>query len=195
MPNALYDLPTLGPKQEIVPERNALLDFLMQANYGGGHGLANQLGGLLDLIQHPVQSAQGMYQAVSHPMQTANALADYAKGSVASPMAFAQFVGENVGPGSFRNLAKKGPPISEMTAYHGSPHKFDKFDSTKIGTGEGAQAYGHGLYFAEDPKVAGSYARTLSNRDMSGYANAHMNAQNIVEKVGGDAAYAAEAIR
>jgi hypothetical protein len=28
---------------------------------------------------------------------------------------------------------------------------------SKIGTGEGAQAYGHGLYFAERPEVAGTY--------------------------------------
>jgi len=35
-----------------------------------------------------------------------------------------------------------------MTVWHGSPHKFDKFDICKIGTGEGAQAYGHGLYLA-----------------------------------------------
>jgi GNAT superfamily N-acetyltransferase len=31
-----------------------------------------------------------------------------------------------------------------ITAYHGSPHDFDRFDMGKIGTGEGAQAYGHG---------------------------------------------------
>jgi hypothetical protein len=43
--------------------------------------------------------------------------------------------------------------------YHGSPHKFDKFDSSKIGTGEGAQAYGHGLYLAENPKVATEYSK------------------------------------
>jgi len=48
------------------------------------------------------------------------------------------------------------------TVYHGSPHKFDKFDMSKIGTGEGAQAYGHGLYFAEAPEVAKSYADSLS---------------------------------
>jgi hypothetical protein len=42
-------------------------------------------------------------------------------------------------------------------AYHGSPHKFDKFDSKYIGTGEGAQVYSRGLYFAEDPKVARHY--------------------------------------
>lgn len=48
-----------------------------------------------------------------------------------------------------------------ITAYHGSPHTFDKFDMSKIGTGEGAQAYGHGLYFAENPNVAKSYADSL----------------------------------
>lgn len=43
------------------------------------------------------------------------------------------------------------------TVYHGSPHKFNKFDMSKIGTGEGAQAYGHGIYAAESPDVARSY--------------------------------------
>lgn len=47
------------------------------------------------------------------------------------------------------------------TVYHGSPHRFDKFDASKIGTGEGAQAYGHGLYFAESPGVARSYRDDL----------------------------------
>jgi hypothetical protein len=49
-----------------------------------------------------------------------------------------------------------------ITAYHGSPHRFDKFDMSKVGTGEGAQAYGHGLYFAENPSVAKDYANKLS---------------------------------
>jgi hypothetical protein len=42
-----------------------------------------------------------------------------------------------------------------IKAYHSSPHDFDKFDLAKIGTGEGAQVYGHGLYFAENPAVSG----------------------------------------
>lgn len=55
------------------------------------------------------------------------------------------------------------PRLGELgiTAYHGSPHKFDAFDASKIGTGEGAQAYGHGLYLAENPKVAQDYAKQL----------------------------------
>lgn len=52
-------------------------------------------------------------------------------------------------------------PIQGIRAYHGSPHDFDKFDMSKIGTGEGAQAYGHGLYFAESPGVAKSYRDDL----------------------------------
>ncbi len=46
-------------------------------------------------------------------------------------------------------------------AYHGSPHDFDKFSLDKIGTGEGAQAYGHGLYFAENEGVARGYRDAL----------------------------------
>jgi hypothetical protein len=46
-----------------------------------------------------------------------------------------------------------------ITAYHGSPYSFDAFDIAKIGTGEGAQSYGHGLYFAEHPEVAEAYKK------------------------------------
>jgi hypothetical protein len=49
-----------------------------------------------------------------------------------------------------------------IRAYHGSPHDFDKFSLDKIGTGEGAQAYGHGLYFAENEGVAKSYRDALT---------------------------------
>lgn len=48
-------------------------------------------------------------------------------------------------------------PPQGIRAYHGSPHDFDKFDISKIGTGEGAQVYGHGLYFAENENTAKSY--------------------------------------
>jgi hypothetical protein len=51
----------------------------------------------------------------------------------------------------------EGLGAQTLKAYHGSPHDFDQFSLSKIGTGEGAQAYGHGLYFAENPKVAGEY--------------------------------------
>ena len=53
-----------------------------------------------------------------------------------------------------------------MTAWHGSPHEVDKFSSDKIGTGEGAQAYGHGLYFAESRDVAEWYRKKLGARGL-----------------------------
>ena len=46
-------------------------------------------------------------------------------------------------------------------AYHGTPHDFEKFNLDKIGTGEGNQSYGHGLYFAENPEVAKEYQRNV----------------------------------
>lgn len=50
-----------------------------------------------------------------------------------------------------------------QSAYHGTPHKFEKFSTKKIGTGEGAQAHGWGLYFAEDKNVSEGYRKALTN--------------------------------
>ena len=53
-------------------------------------------------------------------------------------------------------------PFNALTAYHGTPHKIlGKFDISKVGTGEGAQAYGHGMYFAENPAVAKEYQKIV----------------------------------
>lgn len=49
-----------------------------------------------------------------------------------------------------------------QAAWHGSPHDFDKFDLGAIGTGEGNQVHGWGLYFAKDKKVSDLYRRELS---------------------------------
>jgi len=49
-----------------------------------------------------------------------------------------------------------------QSAWHGSPHDFDTFDLGAIGTGEGNQVHGWGLYFAKDKKVSGLYRRELS---------------------------------
>lgn len=49
-----------------------------------------------------------------------------------------------------------------QSAWHGSPHDFDTFDLGAIGTGEGNQAHGWGLYFAKDKKVSKLYKEVLS---------------------------------
>jgi hypothetical protein len=59
-----------------------------------------------------------------------------------------------------------GAARSARTAHHGTPHKVDKFTTDKIGTGEGAQVYGWGLYFAEEPRVAEDYRNKLGKPEV-----------------------------
>lgn len=49
-----------------------------------------------------------------------------------------------------------------QAAWHGSPHDFDEFDLGAIGSGEGNQVHGWGLYFAKDKKVSDLYRSELS---------------------------------
>ena len=70
------------------------------------------------------------------------------------------------GRGAKVGKTKKGIeelPESEdyITAYHGSGADFDEFDIGKIGTGEGVQAFGRGLYFAEEKLVGKEYQKAL----------------------------------
>lgn len=50
-----------------------------------------------------------------------------------------------------------------QSAWHGSPHIFDEFSTSFIGSGEGAQAHGWGLYFAKNRSVAEGYRSRLTN--------------------------------
>jgi hypothetical protein len=56
-----------------------------------------------------------------------------------------------------------------ITAYQGGPHSVGEegFLDEKIGTGEGAQAYGHGHYFAENEDIAKGYRDRLTDRTSS----------------------------
>ncbi len=51
-----------------------------------------------------------------------------------------------------------------LVLYHGSPHSFKNFDITKLGSGEGAQAFGHGLYFTNESDIAKGYANKLGSK-------------------------------
>jgi hypothetical protein len=64
-----------------------------------------------------------------------------------------------------------------IRAYHGTPHDFDRFDLGRIGTGEGAQVFGHGLYFAEAEGVAKAYREALSPFALDGVpaTDPHLN--------------------
>ena len=56
------------------------------------------------------------------------------------------------------------PNILHQSAYHGSPYRFDKFSLDHMGKGEGAQAFGWGLYFAKNKDIAEWYRDNLSSR-------------------------------
>ncbi|WP_043767457.1 GNAT family N-acetyltransferase [Algiphilus aromaticivorans] len=77
---------------------------------------------------------------------------------------------ENTGPGRDFEISEgmvREPRAEDFArAYHGTPHKVDKFQISNIGTGEGAQAFGHGLYFAESKGVAEYYRDAVSYRDV-----------------------------
>ena len=66
-------------------------------------------------------------------------------------------------------------------AYHGTPHTFKaeegaplgRFRSAQIGTGEGAQAYGHGLYFAGKKEVGEHYRKVLTDGSIKDFVKAY----------------------
>ena len=60
-------------------------------------------------------------------------------------------------------MRDRGSP-APMIFYHGTPHSFNRFDISKIGAGEGNQAYGHGLYFAGHEPVSEWYRHQLATR-------------------------------
>jgi hypothetical protein len=66
-----------------------------------------------------------------------------------------------------------------VAAWHGSPHDHDKFDSTKIGTGEGGAMFGKGHYFAGAKAVAEHYRDALSAGHVPDF-------EGLVEKAGID---------
>jgi len=117
-----------------------------------GQGIAGIGGGLLGSMAIP---GSGLLNAIDTSAQIAQA-------QTPGQMLLAAgggLLGEGI------NALSKPKVMQEMTAYHGSPHNFDEFKLDKIGTGEGAQAYGHGLYFAENPNVAAEYRGALTRRD------------------------------
>ena len=116
----------------------------------GATGLPAQEISVLDPNQAPYM--QGYSQG--EPIGYAGMAAPFAApAAVATGKALAPKLGQVT-----ENYMVKQGMIQPLTAYHGTPHNIQgQFDINKVGTGEGAQAYGHGMYFAEAPDVAKSY--------------------------------------
>jgi hypothetical protein len=132
---------------------------------GYGRGMAMNIGGLLDALS----------RLSSAPPTNLRETIGNAVGATGVP---SEQAGELIGgvPGTGTALkallagaAKAGPTLGLLgqMVYHGTPHKFDRFDLSKIGTGEGAQVYGHGMYFADSPQTAKSYREILSKNELA----------------------------
>ena len=136
-------------------------------NYLGGR-VANTLTGLLDFA--PV---------VSDLVGVGDTMTSYRQGDMLGTGINALATGVGVLPlvgGPASKAVKAGgnkvrSALRGIDAWHGSPHRFNNFSMSNIGTGEGAQAYGHGLYFAENKGVSENYAKVLGD-DMTAYQGA-----------------------
>jgi hypothetical protein len=123
----------------------------------GATGLPAQEMSVLDPNQAPYM--QGYSQG--EPIGYAGMAAPFtAPAAVATGKALAPKLGQVT-----ENYMVKQGMIQPLTAYHGTPHTIQgQFDINKVGTGEGAQVYGHGMYFAQNPAVAKEYQKSLSGR-------------------------------
>jgi len=156
----MESVPTVGNLPPTQPARRSLRTDLENLSSGIGQGIANQMEGVKGLITDPIGTVKGAYEGVKgivrDPSVLADALRYTADKAMSGPLGAGEVVGEMLGP------MRGKPPMAEIDVYHGSPHRFEEFDASKIGTGEGAQAFGHGIYLAENPEIARDYQVRLS---------------------------------
>ena len=161
----MESVPTVGNLPPAQPARRNLRTDLENLSSGIGQGIVNQMEGVKGLITDPVGTVKGAYEGVKgivrDPSVLADALRYTADKAMSGPLGAGEVVGEMIGP------MRGKPPMAEIDVYHGSPHRFEEFDASKIGTGEGQQAYGHGIYVAEQKDVADMYRRALTPHQVS----------------------------
>jgi len=115
-----------------------------------------------DFVQNPGTSLQQMVGYANDRARTFNQQGDAAAAEFQQTqrlkgpqqMQLAQQLAEGYNPAG-------------MTVYHGSRHPFTQFDKSKIGSGEGNQSYGYGIYVAENPNVAKEYTTAGMSIDPS----------------------------
>ena len=116
-----------------------------------------------DFVQNPGTSLQQMVGNANDRARVYNQQLGLAAQATGAPARGMQPTPEQLAADKYvtQTMADAYNPVG-MTVFHGSPHIFQKFDISKIGTGEGNQAYGRGLYMAESPDLAQTYANKLT---------------------------------
>lgn len=110
-----------------------------------------------EMVRAPVETTKSMARSELERLQQAEG----------SPEAAAEYAGGMFSPFS---MLRRAPTMREITAYQGSPTKFEptpnnplgEFDVSKAGSGVGQQNRGPGTYIAENPKVAERYRMKYS---------------------------------
>ncbi len=165
-------------------EAKAALDRMLAGGVGGfGAGVALRTGG--EAGRGALNLVTGARPAPETPPSTEGIIVE--EGSLPTGTARGDRLVDEVQIPRERPIAEPAPetPVEELPAYHGSPHEFTKFDIGKVGTGEGAQAYGYGLYFAERKGTAETYRANLAPGPVvkAGSLNLPRYVEEIVGKV------------
>ena len=160
-------LPTLEPTSITKAAQKSAVNAVMKAT--GADVLVNtamykypsETEALAQFVQTPgVQAVMHGAEALGLPVtKGANALVKAVARDINAPS-----VVDTVG-GALMARMVPGSDVA-MTGYHGSGAKFDRFSNDFMGTGEGAQAFGHGMYFAENKGIAKGYAGPGKARDV-----------------------------
>ena len=119
----------------------------------------------LSLLEAVPMTAAGARAAKAGIPKLRGAIADLGQGAearVVQPENVAeQGVLETVEPRQVEAPTETKPGI---IAFHGSGADFDKFELSKIGTGERAQVFGRGLYFTDSEDIAEFYRQSVRGR-------------------------------
>lgn len=169
--------PRPAPKRDVVEELEAEgQDATSPAVKPAGAPLATEVG---SFAKTTVKSQKGKdFPAAYHAAKVEREVYDQMKDAAQAHMGWwHKNAGTPKGAGptfAFRTEAQRDAFMADMqkptvggleeTAYHGTPHDFDRFSLEAIGTGEGAQVYGWGLYFAGRRAVSEWYRKTLAKR-------------------------------
>jgi hypothetical protein len=153
----------INPGLDETPTVRAALDLVNQAKASGStlDDYLNQ-GALFQTSRDPAAVKMAQLLADSTAKQLAARFKAWSQFAAVDPRQATMFAPGATKEGARTLLFGKESKLLQA-AYHGSPHVFEQFSLQHIGAGEGAQAYGHGLYFAENPEVAKYYRDALSD--------------------------------
>jgi len=165
--------------QQPAPAPFSPLQYLDEFTTGLSRGVGGAYTGNLQLIYDLATRPRGVYQdlvasaqdLMKDPSMIRNMLSTTAAKAASGPQGMGEVIGGIIDP---RSMLKRGRVMSDLDVHHGTPHTFEpeegaplgKFKSQKIGTGEGAQAFGIGHYLAENRQVGGGYREKLVGKKL-----------------------------